>query len=113
LEDIGRHDLSAYLALKTVRLFNNNYTEFVNPTDGSGHGVQRYAWSAAQYIQILVEKIYGIAYNGQTNTIRIRPNLDPSLLGEKISLERLLLPNGNRLDLHIDYGADAVGIAYS
>jgi glycogen debranching enzyme len=113
LEDIGRYDLSANLALKTVRLFNNNYTEFVNPTDGSGHGVQRYAWSAAQYIQILVGKIFGIDYNQQTATIRIRPNLDSSLTGERISLERLLLPNGSRLDLHIDYCADSIGIAYS
>lgn len=113
LEDIGRYDLSAYLALKTVRMFNNNYTEFINPTDGSGHGVQRYAWSAAQYIQILVEKIFGVDFDQQKNTIRIRPNLDTSLVGETISLERLLLPNGNRLDLHIDYKATSTRITYS
>ncbi|WP_353197659.1 trehalase family glycosidase [Parapedobacter defluvii] len=113
LEDIERYDLSAYLALKTVRLFNDNYTEFVNPTDGSGHGVQRYAWSAAQYIQILVEKIFGLDYDRQTKTIRIRPNLDSSLVGEKISLEGLLLANGSRLNLHIDNRTDSVGIAYS
>lgn len=113
LEDIGRYDLSAYLALKTVRMFNNNYTEFVNPTDGSGHGVQRYAWSAAQYIQILVEKIFGVDFDQRKKTIRIRPNLDTSLVGETISLERLLLPNGNRLDLHIDYEATFTRITYS
>ncbi|MGV3763063.1 MGH1-like glycoside hydrolase domain-containing protein [Parapedobacter sp.] len=112
LEDIGRPDLSAYLALKTVRMFNNNYTEFVNPTDGSGHGVQRYAWSAAQYIQILIEEIFGIDVDRQTHTIRIRPNLDPSLAGERMSLEGLMLPNGDRLAVHIDYRGEATRISY-
>jgi len=113
LDDIGRFDLSAYLALKTVRMFNHNYTEFINPTDGSGHGVQRYAWSAAQYIQILIEKIFGIDVNQQTKTIRIRPNLDASLDGESISLEGLMMPDGNRLTVSVDYRGDTTRVAYA
>lgn len=112
LEDIGRYDLAAYLSLRTVNLFNANYAEFINPADSSGHGEKRYAWSASQYIQILIEDIFGIDYNGFNNTITIQPNLDESLSGKDISLERLLLPDGNRLNLYISKGADSTRIRY-
>lgn len=113
LEAIGRYDLAAYLSLKTVNLFNNNYTEFLKPSDGSGHGVKRYGWSAAQYIQILIENIFGVDYDGFTKTITIRPNLDKALEGKTISLEQLLLPDGNRLDLSAKTQAGAIQINYS
>jgi len=112
LEDIGRYDLAAYLSLRTVNLFNANYAEFIKPSDGTGHGEKRYAWSASQYIQILIENIFGIDYNGFNNTITIRPNLDGSLTGKDISLEKLLLPDGNRLSLYISKGSDSTTIRY-
>ena len=79
LEDIGRYDLASFLSLKTVKLFNANYSEFLKPSDGSGNGERRYAWSASQYIQILIENIFGIDYDGFSKTITIRPNLDEAL----------------------------------
>ena len=112
LEDIGRYDLAAYLSLRTVNLFNANYVEFIKPSDGTGQGAQRYAWSASQYIQILIENIFGIDYNGFNNTISIRPNLDGSLTGKDISLEKLLLPDGNRLSLYISKKHDSTTIKY-
>jgi glycogen debranching enzyme len=113
LEAIGRYDLAACLSLKTVRLFNNNYTEFLAPSDGSGHGVKRYAWSAAQYIQTIVERIFGVEYDGFAKTITIRPNLDESLEGEKLSLQELLLPDGNRLNLIVKKQAGTTQIDYA
>jgi hypothetical protein len=112
LEDIGRYDLAAYLSLRTVNLFNANFTEFIKPSDGTGHGEQRYAWTASQYIQILIENIFGIDYNVFNNTISICPNLDESLTGNDIALEKLLLPNGNRLNLYINKTSDSTTIKY-
>lgn len=112
LEDIGRYDLAAYLSLRTVNLFNANYAEFIKPSDGTGHGEQRYAWSASQYIQILIENIFGIDYNSFNNTITIRPNLDGSLAGKDISLEKLLLPDGNRLSLYLSKKTESTTIRY-
>lgn len=112
LEDIGRYDLSSYLALNTIRLFNANYTEFLKPSDGSGQGVKRYAWSATHYLQLLIEKVFGVRVNMFAETITIMPNLDESLMGEKISLEELLLPNGNRLKLSIAKKVDGITIKY-
>lgn len=113
LKDIGRYDLAAYLALKTVQLFNNNYHEFLKPSDGSGHGVKRYAWSAAQYIQLLVEDIFGIEYNRFTGQVRIVPNLSASLKNEKLALRNLKLPDDSRLDLEIEWKENVVSINYS
>ena len=113
LEDIGRYDLASYLSLKTVNLFNANYSEFIKPSDGSGNGEKRYAWSASQYIQILIENIFGIDYDGFSKNITIRPNLNEALTGKDISLERLLLPDGNRLNLYISNRSDSISIKYS
>jgi hypothetical protein len=113
LKDIGRYDLAAYLALETVQLFNNNYYEFLKPSDGSGHGVKRYAWSAAQYIQLLVEDIFGIEYNGFTGQIQIIPNLSASLKNEKLALRNLQLPDDSRMDVAIEWKEDVANIKYA
>ncbi len=113
LEDIGRYDLAAYLSLKTVNLFNANYVEFIKPSDGSGHGEKRYAWSAAQYIKILVENIFGIDYNRFNHVITIRPNLPDALTGKSVSLEKLLLPDGNRLSLYLTKKEGSLNIKYN
>jgi len=113
LEDIGRYDLAAYLSYKTAMLFNNNYSEFVIPSNGRGQGQLRYGWSASQYIQIIIEHIFGVDYNKFNNTITIMPRLDKSLVGKEISLDSLLLPNSNRLNLNISNKAGKVSIRYS
>ncbi|MCH5719011.1 MGH1-like glycoside hydrolase domain-containing protein [Niabella hibiscisoli] len=113
LKDVGRYDLAAYLALKTVQLFNNNYYEFLKPSDGSGHGVKRYAWSAAQYIQLLVEDIFGIKYNRFTGQIQIVPNLSASLKNEKLALRNLKLPDDSRLDVEMEWKENVAHIKYA
>lgn len=112
LEAIGRYDLAAELSLKTVRLFNANYTEFLKPSDGSGHGVKRYAWSAAQYIQLIVENIFGIEYNNFTKTIRIQPNLHHTLAGKEIAIKSLRLPDDSRLSVHVLQEKNQLSIRY-
>jgi hypothetical protein len=101
LEDIGRYDLAAYLSYRTIMLFNGNYAEYLRPSTGKGEGQPRYGWSASQYIEIIIEKIFGIDYDNFTKTVTIMPNLSEELIGKKIALESLLLPNGNRLNLYI------------
>lgn len=50
---------------------------------------KRYAWSTAQYIQIIIEKIFGLDYNKHTKVITIRPNLDDALTGSGDRLKAL------------------------
>ena len=112
LEDIGRYDLASHLAIRTVELFNNNYAEFINPPNGSGEGVLRYSWTASQYIQILIEHIFGITFDQFTNTLSIKPHLDTSLTGQTIELKQLLLPNSSKLDVEITSGVTEVRVNY-
>ncbi|MBE7066341.1 MAG: hypothetical protein E7385_02195 [Ruminococcaceae bacterium] len=112
LEDIGRYDLAGYLALKTVEIFDGNYAEFLNPPDGSGHGVLRYSWTAADYIQLIVEHIFGVNYDSLTDTLTIAPILDSSLKGQTISLKNLLLPDGGTLSVTITYEEECIRISY-
>ncbi len=102
--DSGENEFAAELALKTVRTFNRNCAEFVNPFDGKGHGVIEYGWSASQYIQLLVEVIFGISYDAETDTVTVNPHLTEELKKEKLSLEGLQLSNGQLLDVYIDKG---------
>ena len=93
-------------------MFDNNYAEFLNPPDGSGQGVLRYSWTASDYIQIIIEHIFGINYDEFTDTLTIRPVLDSSLKGRTISIKNLLLPDGGKLSVIIRYEENAVRIKY-
>ena len=81
LRCIGKHDLAGELAYKTVTMFAGNYSEYLKPSDVSGHGVKRYAWTAAQCIKILIEDIFGIRYDNTRKTISIMPC--PSFYAQK------------------------------
>ncbi len=101
LEDVGRYDLAAYLSYKTVMLFNNNCTEFIVPSTGLGQGQLDYGWSASQYIQVIIEKIFGVDYDNFDKTITLMPRLAQPLIGHELSLDSLRLPDGDRLNLDI------------
>ncbi len=73
--DIGRHDLVAELNWFTIRTFNDNYAEYVVPSTGSGEGVARYGWSASQYIQCIIEYLFGVNYDRLQNRLRIFPHV--------------------------------------
>ena len=101
LEDVGRYDLAAYLSYKTVMLFNNNCTEFIVPSTGLGQGQLDYGWSASQYIQVIIERIFGVDYDNFDKTITLMPRLAQPLIGHELSLDSLRLPDGDRLNLDI------------
>ena len=103
LKDAGQHELCAELNWSTINTFHSNYCEFVVPSTGSGEGVQRYGWSASQYIQAVIEYLFGIDYDNINNRIRIFPHLPKALTGKAISIRNLVLPNGknSRMDLYI------------
>lgn len=90
LREAGQETRAARLALRTAEEFADNYYEFLDPTDGSGHGVVDYAWTAAQYIQIIVEEIFGVRYDGVTGAL----TLDPLPVAGEMTLEGLTLPDG-------------------
>ena len=104
LEDSGKHDLAAELTWKTIKIFNNNYSEYIVPSNGSGEGEERYGWSASQYIQAIIEHLFGVTYNQIEKRLNISPHIPQELSEKTISLRNLLLPfsNNTRLNLIID-----------
>lgn len=108
LERIGRHDLAAELAWRTVREFNRNWTEYLKTSDGSGQGVARYGWSASQYIQAIIEHLFGVDYDRMQSRLRVFPHVPKGLAAKPIKLDGLRLPTdgGARLNLAITPNAD-------
>ena len=104
LKDSGYYDIASELAYKTVVEFADNYTEFHHPFDGSGHGVYDYAWTASQFIQIIIEDVFGIDYDAVSGTITVKPNVPVGFFGEMCSVEGLVLPDGNFLDVFVKDG---------
>ena len=99
----GKHDLAAELTWSTIKTFNSNYCEFIVPSNGSGEGVQRYGWSASQYIQAIIENLFGIDYDFQNKRLRIVPHIAKELMKQEIEIKNLIIPSDNdlRLDLKI------------
>lgn len=104
LLDSGEKELAAELTLKTLYAFNNNYTEFINPFDSSGHGVLRYAWTASQYLELIIEIIFGISVNIDKNEVIISPNLPECLKFEELSLKGIMVFDNVYLDVSIKNG---------
>lgn len=104
LLDSGENETAAELALKTVYAFNANCAEFINPFDGTGHGVQKYAWTASQYIELIVEVIFGIQTDAENREIIISPHLPSALKSEKLSLEGVQICDDIYLDVFITQG---------
>lgn len=103
LEDSGRHDLAADLAWATIKAFNANYSEYLLPSTGAGHGVKRYGWSAAQYIRAIVEHLFGVDYDRIEGRLRIFPRVPRQLEGAPLAMRGLILPAGadTRLDVFV------------
>ncbi len=92
LRDCGQDELAAQLAWDTVRTFHANYAEYVTPSNGKGEGVRRYGWSASQYIQTVIEHVFGIDYDAVKKRLSIVPLLVPDLRMCRIAIEGLKLP---------------------
>jgi glycogen debranching enzyme len=108
LLDSGEKELGVELALKTIYAFNDNYTEFINPFDGSGHGVKEYAWTASQYLTLIIECIFGISYNESMDEVKAEPNLNQELKGEILELNDITLSKGKRLNIVINKGSVSI-----
>ncbi len=104
LMDSDEKALAAELALKTVYAFNNNCTEFINPFDGSGHGVLKYAWTASHYLELIIEVIFGISSNITKNEVYISPNLTDELKKQTLSIKGVMVFNNLFLDVSIEKG---------
>lgn len=111
LIDCNEKKLAAELAMKTVRAFHRNCAEFINPFDGTGQGVLQYAWSAAQYITLIIEVIFGIHIDGHTRTVTILPNLTEALKREELSITGLTVLNGVKLDVWLRHAEVAYAIS--
>ncbi len=92
LRDIGRHDLAAELAWSTIKTFDGKFTEYITPSEGKGEGVQRYGWSASQYIEAVVEYLFGVDADCMENRLRILPHIPKELRGQELRLDGLILP---------------------
>jgi len=104
LEDSGYHGMAAELIWSTISTFNANYHEYIVPSTGSGEGVQRYGWTASQYIQTVIEHLFGIDYDRFENRLRILPHIPDDLKDKKISISNLIIPAEKdvRLSLYVD-----------
>ncbi len=115
LEDAGKHDLAAELTWSTIKTFNAKYCEYITPAQGTGEGVQRYGWSASQYIQTIIEHLFGIDYNSLDKRLRIIPHIPRELIGQELEISNLIIPTANRLRISLkvrkpDKGETAVSL---
>ncbi len=102
LHESGLLEEAAHIAHQTVMTFNGNYAEFVNPSTGAGQGVERYAWTASEYVELLVEEIFGIDYCAWNDTLTVSPNIPKEIYGETISLENVSLGNGKYVHVTVE-----------
>lgn len=89
LREAGENELAAELAYKTVKEFSGNYAEFLSPSTGIGHGVERYGWTASQYISLILEEIFGVDDDLWSGAVNVVPNIPKELTGIQITLEGL------------------------
>ena len=104
LLDSGEKELAASLSLKTVYGFNHCYTEFISPRDKKGYGVLEYAWTAAQYLEILIEILFGLKYDAISDCVTLSPNLPEELKKEHLELKGVRLSVDKVIDIIIDKG---------
>lgn len=105
LIDCGENELAAELAIKTLYSFKNNCAEFINPFDGKGHGVEKYAWTASQFIELIVEVLFGISYSALKHEITVSPKLPRNFANCDLSLENLKIDLATSVDVHIKNGS--------
>ncbi len=108
LIDAGELALAAELADRTVAAFDNNYSEFLNPETGRGNGVPDYAWTAAQYLEILLKFIFGIDYAAPSGEIAISPMVSARHHGKVIEVSGINIPGAGELAVKVKLQAEPV-----
>jgi hypothetical protein len=101
LKNIGRPDLAAELNWVVLHSFGDQFSEFSAP-DGSGLGGKRYAWTAAVFIDGIIDQLFGVEYLGAKHLLRIAPNIPKALWGKPLRIENLTLPNDPSTRMTID-----------
>lgn len=103
LIDSGFPGPAAQLLWKSLSIFDRKFDEFLTPDSGEGQGAKQYAWTAALWIDLLLGTLFGIEIGTSEagSTVEIKPLIPPELEGKTAQLERLLLPDGRRLDVEI------------
>jgi cellobiose phosphorylase len=109
LEDIGRNDLAAELNWSTIKIFTGRYAEYLEPSVGEPHGVQRYGWTASQYIQAIIEHLFGIDYNGVKKILTVRPHIPEELRGLTVGISNLKIPSEKGIRIMVDIHTDKSG----
>lgn len=104
LKDSGFKEPAAELAWRTVREFHANYAEFLQPFNGSGHGVKRYAWTASQYIELVLDVIFGISADAGEKRVTVSPLLCGELQSGRLHAKNVRLPDGGTLSVEIENG---------
>lgn len=104
LKDIRAYDLAAELNWKTIQMFNGNYHEFLEPQKGEGQGQKGYTWTAAQYVEAIIQNLFGIEFDHSEHRLTIAPLIPEALHGQELSIGNLQLPggNGNKIQLKIN-----------
>ena len=101
LEDSARPDLAAELNWATIRAFHNNYYENLLPSSGQGEGAKRYCFTASQYIEAIIEHLFGVDFDAIEKRVRIAPHVPHELYGQEIALDDLILPTGGDTRLSV------------
>jgi hypothetical protein len=79
------------------------------PSTGVGVGVARYGWSASQYIQCVIERLFGVRYDRLLDRVSLFPHVPDSLLGHRLVLDHLKLPTGGETRLRVEIEQPAPG----
>ena len=98
----GDDETATALALKTVQAFRGKSAEFLNPDTGRGNGMLRYAWTASQFIRIVLEELFGLSYTAEGGLV-CRP-----AFGFTGSLHGLRIPGGRVADIDVRQGVAEV-----
>ncbi len=104
LLDSGENTLAAELSMKTLHAFKGKCSEFVDPFDASPHGVQKYAWSASHWLQLLIEVIFGIQSDAERQELSVTPHLPNALQCETLAITDVEVLNGVTADITIENG---------
>ena len=72
---------------------------------------RRCIWTASQYIQLIIEVIFGISYNSSKEEVVISPKLTDEMRNTYLALKNLKLSSNVSMDVVIDRGTTACFIS--
>ena len=79
------------------------------PAREKGRARKQYAWSASQYIQAIIEHLFGVDYDRMRGSLRIVPHIPAELEGQDLSLGALMLPTAADSRVSLELRRDKAG----